>query len=132
MTNTLTSRRLIDDEGSEVTVSLSVPYTGPNDVWTCDITIHGLEEPITRSIYGIDGFQALYNALNVISIEFREITRSLTYAGGVQGPGFYRVLTDPYGLDYLERIHAAVDAEDARFREEIKDRAFKKSARAHQ
>jgi hypothetical protein len=102
-------------------VTIGIPQHDANK-WTSRLSISGLEKDISVNASGIDGMQALINALVGARRYLNESGHTFEYAGGVPGHGFPRMLIDATGDGFLERLEAIIDAEELRHLAELKER----------
>lgn len=109
-----------DNDAITVTITIGAPYSADGR-WRCPLTIVGLEKEISINAPGIDGMQALFNALTAARHNLIKSGRSFEYAGGVPGHGFPRILHDIFGDGFIERMEAMVDAEEQRHGAELKE-----------
>ncbi|MDQ3032031.1 MAG: hypothetical protein M3Y87_06415 [Myxococcota bacterium] len=71
--------------GAPVRVVIRKPEPAPEGDWRCAFEVSGNEHPFRRHIVGIDGFQALFCAINVLRAFLQSVGRELTFLGGPPG-----------------------------------------------
>lgn len=71
--------------GARVRVVIRRPEPAPEGDWRCAFEITGIDAPIRRRVFGIDGVQALVGAMLVLRASLESIGRELTLLGGAPG-----------------------------------------------
>lgn len=71
--------------GVRVRIVIRRPEPAPEGDWRCAFEITGIDAPVRRRVFGIDGVQALAGAMLVLRASLESIGRDLTFLGGPPG-----------------------------------------------
>ena len=125
------ARRVFQKPGKQkrpVTLTIGVPQPVPGSDWGCVVKITGLNRQLSRPrlVFGIDGLQALYLAMQFASATLETSGYRLEWLGQEGDLGFPRFLPNlpKPQQDRLERI---VEREVAHFYAVAKQRADRKN-----
>jgi hypothetical protein len=125
--DTVATRRLWDREGREAfLVRLGRPRRGKVD-WECPFWIGSHPRACIQYGYGVDGLQALIQALDGIRASLAERDR-LQWKGGKPGDaGIPRFIPLFFGREFAVRIERFLDDEISRFAKAAEERALSRS-----
>ena len=95
-----------------ISVLLGAPRRVEAHHWLCPFRILGIVESDIKYGYGVDGVQALFNALAGIRILLDRTNRRFLFLGSDHG--FPRQIPTEYGEKFEERVGRAIDRESKR------------------
>lgn len=114
----LGTRRLREegDHGKEIVVELGMPRKMKGGDWECPFRIRGLGTPKIEYGHGIDGIQALLQAVEGIRVKLEQSNRQFTLDGAEPGDtGFRRIVPAFFGLKFSKRLERLIEIEIRRF-----------------
>ena len=129
------ARRVFHKPGTSkqrVTLTIGVPRRVPGSDWGCLVQITGLGRSRSRPrfVYGIDGLQALYLAIQFAGAELETCGCRLEWLGQTDDLGFPRFL--PYlPKPDRERLERVIDRESTRAYAAAERRAARNAGRRH-
>jgi hypothetical protein len=100
-----------DDPDRAVTVMIGKPHPSPDGNWTCPFRVDGIGITGARgTAFGIDGLQALLNAVEGARTTLAASDLSLSWEGGEPGDhGIPRTVPMYYGRAFAEGIERHID-----------------------
>ena len=108
-------RLLVDEEGNGVTISIDQPYLDPDPTgdWICTYRVG----EATGHAHGVDGLQALLNAVEGARLDAAKLSRvTWAAAGRAAGDvGIPRTVPDFFGRAFARKIERFIDHEVAAF-----------------
>lgn len=98
-----------DDPDKAVTVMIGKPHPSPDGNWTCPYRVEGITGA-RGAAFGIDGLQALFNAVEGARTTLAASDLSLSWEGGEPGDhGIPRTVPMYYGRAFAEGIERHID-----------------------
>lgn len=119
------------DESNVISVVLYAPRPDPQGDWECSFEISGLVHPISDSTYGIDGMQALIQALEGIRITLESAPEPLSWAGERGDAGFPRFVPTFFGPEFSQHLGRVLDEEITRYAEKLENRGISGESPIH-
>jgi uncharacterized protein DUF6968 len=126
------ARRKLARTGSDrpVVVEIGVPRRRRTGEWACPYRISGLRKRASGRALGEDAVQALELVFQAIWLELKPYGLELSWAGLPGATGFYRYYPDyTLGLEFAQRVEAAIDREVHKEYRKLKRRYDKTQAR---
>lgn len=110
--------READGSSSELTVSLDTPRPATRGYY-CRVSITGKAMNESFDAHGIDGFQALKQALVGIRSKLDGMPGEISWLNQPGFTGFPRIINDGFGLEFLNKCERLVEAEQAKLNADL-------------
>jgi hypothetical protein len=99
-----------DDPARPITATIHRPRPDPRGDWECTFVVDGADGSHVASAHGIDGLQALLNALDGVRSALDASGLALSWEGGEPGDhGIPRMVPAFYGRAFAEEIERYID-----------------------
>ena len=99
-----------DEPDRAVIVTIGKPHPDPDGDWACTFRVDGIAGSRGTDAHGIDGLQALLNAIEGARVALSASGMSLSWEGGEPGDtGIPRTVPMFYGRSFAEGIERYID-----------------------
>jgi hypothetical protein len=106
-----------------ISIVLGRPRKVAEEEWVCQFQITGVGASRIHGALGLDGLQALLNAIEGLRAVLEKTGRRFSWTGGEEGDsGLPRFVPTLFGVQFTERINRIIDREIERFSESAERR----------
>jgi hypothetical protein len=123
--NVIVTRKLreLAPDGKTVLVRIGKPHKVSDAEWECAFHISDMGMNDIQFGHGIDGFQALLQAIEGSRVFLERSGKRFSWAGGEEGDsGIPRYVPMFYGKDFTEHLYKVIDSEMETFAQAAEER----------